>query len=411
MANGGVLSGIMNPAIADVSGSFQAGRQTGINQETQRIAGELLGQTFGGQLGQLGKLNPDSALKIAEATGIPVGSEAATKKWIGDTQVASTILNSVGPREASQYLSEQAVLLESAGQTDMSQRYMRAVQGLNSGDPAQIAAVGDAMSSLVQGFQEQGILKAPKTETDGTGKASAVTRILADGTTIQALPNASVQVTDPSGNIVTGADRLEVLKNARIAEQEQARALAGQKETGKIAAQISKDAFERLEPINTAVANINEGIRLLDEGASTGPIMSKLPSIRSASVQLDNLQGRLGLDVIGQTTFGALSESELRFALDTALPKNLEPAELRDWLIEKRDAQQKLANYLGDVAVFLGTPGNTVADWVSAQRELRASQPAPEQEAAGTATAQPSVDLSTLSDEELLQLRQQAGGQ
>jgi hypothetical protein len=406
MANGNILAGIMNPAIADTGAAFRTGQQRGINQETQRITGELLGQTFGGKLGQLGKLNPDAALQLANATGIPVGQEAQQKKWLGDTQAATTILNRVGPAEAAKYLSEQSLLLENSGMDPSL--YLEDIQALNSGDPAQIEAVGQAMNGLVEGFQAQGILKAPKTATDRTGKASAVTKVMGDGTTIQALPDGSVQVTNPEGNVVTGSERLEVLKNAREVEQEQARAITGQKEAGKAAIKVSTDAFNRLEPINTAISNINEGIRLLDEGASTGPVVSKLPSIRSASVQLDNLQGRLGLDVIGQTTFGALSESELRFALDTALPKNLEPAELKDWLVEKRDAQQKLSNYLGDVAVFLGTPGNTVADWVSAQRELRASQPAPE---AAEAQSAPSVDLSTLSDEELLQLRQQAGGQ
>jgi hypothetical protein len=409
MAINNLLAGaILNPPVADVAGSFRAGQERGIDDETRRLTGEILGETLGGKLGSLATRNPQRAAELAGLIGIPIGQEKETSKFLGDTQIISTYLEGGKPDLASKYMADQVALFEKFGRTEMAEKYAQGISALNSGDPAQVQAFGDSVKKLTQGFQEQGFLKAPKTETDRTGKASAVTKVMGDGTTIQALPDGSVQVTNPEGNVVTGAERLEVLKNAREVEQEQARAITGQKEAGKAAIKVSTDAFNRLEPINTVISNINEGIRLLDEGASTGPVVSKLPSIRSASVQLDNLQGRLGLDVIGQTTFGALSESELRFALDTALPKNLEPAELKDWLVEKRDAQQKLSNYLGDVAVFLGTPGNTVADWVSAQRELRASQPAPE---SAETQAAPSVDLSTLSDEELLQLRQQAGGQ
>jgi hypothetical protein len=93
-----------------------------------------------------------------------------------------------------------------------------------------------------------------------------------------------------------------------------------------------------------------------------------LPSVRESSIKLDNIQKRMGLDVIGNTTFGALSESELNFALDTALPKDLPPAELREWLTRKRESQQKLAAYLENAASFLGKPGNTVSDFLEMQK-------------------------------------------
>lgn len=154
--------------------------------------------------------------------------------------------------------------------------------------------------------------------------------------------------------------------------------LKGKVEAGvvsaKEAAKASVDAFNRLEKINSGLVNIDEAISLIDQGASTGAIQSKLPSVRAASVKLDNLQGRLGLDVVGNTTFGALSEAELKFALDVALPKKLKGQELKQWLIEKRNAQEKLADYVESAAIFLGTPGNTVPDWIAKQRELRTEQ-------------------------------------
>lgn len=136
----------------------------------------------------------------------------------------------------------------------------------------------------------------------------------------------------------------------------------------KQAIDLSQDAFTKLSGARTAVSNLDEAISLVDEGANTGPIISKLPSVQQASIELDNLQGRLGLDVIGNTTFGALSEAELKFALNTALPRNLKGPALKEWLQRKKESQTKLINYLEDAAIYLGTPGNTVADFLAEKK-------------------------------------------
>lgn len=146
-----------------------------------------------------------------------------------------------------------------------------------------------------------------------------------------------------------------------------------QKESGKAlvrqAATASKEAFDSLKGVRLTIANIGDAVKALDSGAETGPIISKLPSFRQASIELDNVRGRMGLDVVGATTFGALSESELAFALNVALPDSLEPKALKEWLVKKKDAQTKLANELRKAASFLGTPGNTIADFVAKQEK------------------------------------------
>jgi hypothetical protein len=130
----------------------------------------------------------------------------------------------------------------------------------------------------------------------------------------------------------------------------------------------SDKLFERLGKLTSAESNINEAIRLVDAGAETGPVISMLPSVTKASVELDNLQGQLGLDVIGNTTFGALSEAELKFALNTALPTKLKGPALRDWLVRKKDSQKKLKVYLEEAAIFLGTPGNTIPKFLEMRK-------------------------------------------
>lgn len=224
---------------------------------------------------------------------------------------------------------------------------------------------------------------------DGDVKVGAQV-ILEDGTIVQSTDKGPV-VYDPTGRKVTGKAAADAVEQARAKEIENARKKAGEKKTatleaeqelkGKVeagvisqkeAAKISVKAFDRLEGINQNISNLDEGIRLLrEEGASTGVIQKYIPSMRKASIKLDNLQGRLGLDVLRTTTFGALSAAELRFALDTAMPPKLEPEELAKWFEEKKEAQEKLADYIESAAIYLGTPGNTVSGWIQKKKTER----------------------------------------
>ncbi len=147
--------------------------------------------------------------------------------------------------------------------------------------------------------------------------------------------------------------------------------VAGGKKAGEQAIEASGDARKQLSTIKSNIAKYDEAIQLLEDGAQTGAVVSSLPSVQAASVQLDNVQRQLGLNVIEQVTFGALSERELQLALATALPTNLQPQELKKWLIQKKAAQEKLAKELESAAIFLGTPGNTVAEYMQLMQSAR----------------------------------------
>jgi hypothetical protein len=123
-------------------------------------------------------------------------------------------------------------------------------------------------------------------------------------------------------------------------------------------------AFAEVGKIKKNIGNIDDAIKAIDAGANTGVIASKLPNITAASVQLANIRNTLGLDVIGSVTFGALSEGELNLALDTALPTNLAPKDLRKYLVDKKTAQTKLAGYLSEQATYLSKKGNSLAGWL-----------------------------------------------
>ena len=189
-------------------------------------------------------------------------------------------------------------------------------------------------------------------------------------------------------------------------------------DAAKAAIKLSTGFFNKIEPIRQNLINIDDAIRLIDDGAATGPIISRLPSIRRASVELDTLQKKLGLDVIASTTFGALSEGEREFALSTALPSNLKGPDLKRWLQRKKIVQEKLINQLSDAATFLGTPGNTIADFIELQKlqdleaqdpqqQGTAQQPASQQEIQQQPAAQPQQvpDVQTILGVEVRRIK------
>jgi len=116
------------------------------------------------------------------------------------------------------------------------------------------------------------------------------------------------------------------------------------------------------------VRNLDRAIAAIDEGATTGAIESRFfPTIRTATINLEQVQKELGLDVIGAVTFGALSKGELDLALETALPTRLQPPELRAFLEGKKAAQEKLRAYYAEQIDFLDQ-GGTVAGFMRQQQ-------------------------------------------
>jgi hypothetical protein len=211
------------------------------------------------------------------------------------------------------------------------------------------------------------------------GKEVKSSKILDDGTTVQSMKDGTTQVISPEGASLEGSERATAIKTAQKFGVELQGQRAQQREGGKGAAKIALNAFDRVSKIRSNIDDLREGIRLVnEEGAETGPIAAKLPSFRAGTKRLENLRARLGLNVIGSVTFGALSEGELNLALDTALPQGLNEDEIVKWMEERVAAQQKLSDNLEEAALFLSEPGNTVADFIrfTKQRDKQRKAPA-----------------------------------
>jgi hypothetical protein len=142
--------------------------------------------------------------------------------------------------------------------------------------------------------------------------------------------------------------------------------------TGSSRAKAIDSGFEKVTAIDKNIRNIDRAIEQLDAGADTGAIESRFfPSIKAASVALDQIQSELALDVVGATTFGALSKGELDLAKQVALPTNLNAPELKEFLIKKREAQEKLRGWYQEQIDFLDS-GGTIAGFL---RQKKRGQP------------------------------------
>ena len=178
--------------------------------------------------------------------------------------------------------------------------------------------------------------------------------ILDDGTTVVVYTDGTTDVRNAQGVALEGEARAEAIREAQERGIEIQQARAGGRELAKISAQEGKKALDGARSAQGNIANLKEARRLVaEEGASTGVLQKYLPTFRDSTIALREVQRRLGLDVIGSVTFGALSEGELRLALETALPTDLSGPALIEYLDRKIAAQQKVAQEQQKLAEYL----------------------------------------------------------
>ena len=223
----------------------------------------------------------------------------------------------------------------------------------------------DSLETLTK-VNNQALDRNQRKAEAGAGGSDKVqsSKVTPDGTTIVVMKNGTTRVISSLGEELKGQARADAIKaseefGANVQQdRSQGRGL------GDFTAKQVAQAFAEVGKIKKNLGNIDEAIAAIDAGASSGVIASKLPNVTAASIQLANIRNQLGLDVIGSVTFGALSEGELNLALDTALPTNLAPKDLKAYLLNKKTAQTKLAGYLTEQATYLSKRGNSLAGWL-----------------------------------------------
>jgi len=195
-----------------------------------------------------------------------------------------------------------------------------------------------------------------------------------DGTVVIVTSKGNTRVIGPDGVELTGQARVDAVRGSEVFGADIQALRSGSRKAGEIGQVEAQKAFVTLGKIATNISNLDSAIAAIDAGATTGVIASKFPNWKASTIELQNIQRNLGLDIIGSVTFGALSEGELSLALETALPLNMNEAQLRDWLTRKKDAQVKLSKYITEQARFLSVPGQTIGQWLQ-QSEKSGGRP------------------------------------
>jgi len=205
--------------------------------------------------------------------------------------------------------------------------------------------------------------KAAENKAGGNEKVQS-SKVTPNGTTIIVMKDGTTRVVSATGENLTGQARADAIIASEQFGAETQGTRAQSRVGGELTAKQVGVAFAEIGKIRKNIGNIDDAIKAIDDGANTGVIASKFPNITTASITLGNIRNQLGLDVIGSVTFGALSEGELNLALDTALPTTLRPQALRQYLTEKKAAQEKLVGYLTKQVSYLNKPGNNLSGWL-----------------------------------------------
>lgn len=186
----------------------------------------------------------------------------------------------------------------------------------------QVEVAQQLIDGAVETGRAAGILKDPAGTGTG-GLASAKTIINPDGSTIQALPDGTVDVRDPAGGVVTGQNRLDVLDSSREFQLELARQKAGirvTEETEKAEAKAGVDL--RFKPaIQSAVklaekaaAARGEALTALARSEAALPgLIDTIDTLKElAPIATSTLGGKVFDTAVKESGFGATKGSTAR---------------------------------------------------------------------------------------------------
>lgn len=318
-------------------------------------------------------LRPGGGAKLAQSLQVLVQGrdDAFIEKSKRNLEKQSIFFSSlIGKPEALQRrkLREESFRLLGEGNREDAAEQMRIS---NLEDPLEIQAeieqsafLGEAGREFLSNRQKRG------------GLASAVTKLFNNGAVIQSLPDGTTQVRDPSGKVVEGAERLEVLRKAqasgivkagKIAKiKAQATQEVSAQDPGKIRAEREATQKETLI-LNEAQDNLSLAKRLsnidLDivfgRGESLIPLVARSQEGQNLIADLDRLSGQLELAAAGKLKGqGTITDSErktLRESVSAIRNRDISPEKAKSELIRIIPLFETIIKNLG---------GDTVQDEV-----------------------------------------------
>ena len=317
---------------------------------------------------QMEKINKDEA--IAE-------NERMEMSMVAGAQTAQKLMDANDYGGALTFLKQRAGEILDSGR-DASDT-INAIQNLEAGNYDQVRS---ELGTIVDYGMNKGLIA----QNEANSGAKYHAPILAnDGNYYYPYntENGGVGVEPLGISGQTKSSALNESSNLKIKENKLAKAMT-----------VGKEIFDQIPSVSSSILNFNDAIELVNSpDAKTGPIYDMLPSFRENAVKLDNLVNRSGLDIIGAYTFGALSESELKFALNTAIPTSLKPEALGKWLTKKRDSQIKVRDALEEAAIFLSDGENTLSDYTKKRiKDRKSNKQKPKELKNDNTTAKSAID-------------------
>ena len=183
----------------------------------------------------------------------------------------------------------------------------------------------------------------------------------ASGLGLQPVPTTTGMTAQEQAN-------LKVRETRALAQQQ-----AAQKEAENMYGQISS--------LRQNTNTLSQLVDSVDDGATVSLWQSWTPTVKASTARKESLINKLGLEIVAGTTFGALSEGELKLALEVAVPNFTNPADMRKWAKDRMEANKKLEQELTLAVSYLegynedGSP-RTRADlrkWLEERAKSRAA--------------------------------------
>ena len=307
------------------------------------------------------------------------------------------------------------------------------IAAYQSGDPQQIEIANQLLEQNVQLGEKLGFLSGG----ENSGLASAKTEILSTGASIMALPDRTTEVRNPLGEVVTGQERIDVLDAARkeriARDAERQRAVgdiqteqeitgAGGKEDAKLNSQLKLKPQVEAEVTKARALAAEQGTLFTD----LNQMQAALPSLRNtvgslrelAPIATSTIGGKIFDTVTKETGFGATKGATARAKFIAIINNQVLPL-LKPTFGGSFSIQEgaELKATMGDPN---GTPAEKMAqldafieqkvrDVEAKELQLQTLRDAESGQSQTPGQALPgAVDLTTLSDEQLMQMRQQA---
>ena len=365
----------LSNAASNFVNSYMMGKQVQAERAQQAEQNQiklLMGQALTGQaqpeqMQQLAQMAPDQFMGVQNVLNQQQQAKTAAADALDDERSRADLMNLAStndPALQNQILEKRIADISAAG-----------------GDPSDsqhlLNMPFDQRQNWIQMKASELDIKMPKSTDDvEKGAGQREFESLTAGLTDEQKEEAVLIKLGISPRAVSSAD-ITIAESEELTNQiADSKAIIGERKkfgelTGSSRASAIDKGFERIVKIDAAVRNIDGAIEALESGAGVGAIERFLPSFKAASVELDNIQKSMALDVIGSVTFGALSKGELDLAKEVALPTGLDTPQLIEYLKNRKAAQSKLRAYFNEQIQFLDQ-GGTIAGFLR-EKERRSS--------------------------------------